>query len=316
MRQPPQEPKQLPFGSNPALVRNPLLCLGALLVVLAVSLEPRELQAGNHSLLGPDFDQDGLADTQELVIGTLPDSPDTDLDGYYDLEELTRGSDPLALESVPGVEPLLVRMYAYLEDDILALHTSIYVDDGLATSDLSFELGVVLDGIPITVARSTYGSAAQHFFFNSSHDPNDVILVLEMPVPEWVVHRLGQLDVYSIVRDNGINPRPDSIDLKTFVSQNETVMEIVDAPPLLAAQKGGGIVYRPLTGDGSSPPSANPGQICWQSVAPVGTNGSNIVYEVEDASCEDFDSFCNSGDCSSNVGTVLELPDPGSILGG
>ena len=51
-----------------------------------------------------------------------------------------------------------------------------------------------------------------------------------------------------------------------------------------------GIIYRPLTGDGSAPPSWSSGQVCWQNMTAVGTNGASIIYEIDQAACIDMDS--------------------------
>lgn len=293
----------------------PALCLAVVVGKLVPDTEqPQVLQASTHSLLGPDYDQDGLADAMELVLGTSPDVADTDLDSIHDLEELARGSDPLDANSTPADEDLQLGMFAYTENGVLALHTAIYVKDGQLGS-LSFELGVVLNGQPLTVAQQTYTSGTLAFLYPDTENPDATLMVLEMPVPEWIVKKLGDVSVYTAVQDHAAGTSA-SVDVLNLTVMGDTVMQLTEAPPSIAAQKGGGVVYRPLSGDGATPTDSVPGQICWQELAPAGTNGASIQYEVERASCADFDSYCVQSDCAAKVGSTVSLPDPGRILGG
>ena len=53
--------------------------------------------------------------------------------------------------------------------------------------------------------------------------------------------------------------------------------------------------------------------------APPSVRSGEAIFgglEVKDASCQDFDGFCSSGDCAARVGRMVGLPDPGSLLGG
>ncbi len=52
-----------------------------------------------------DFDDDGLTNAQEQVLGTHPLKPDTDDDGFTDEQEMTAGSDPIDPENVPVFSP-------------------------------------------------------------------------------------------------------------------------------------------------------------------------------------------------------------------
>lgn len=319
MTQPTALSKKRPFGRSFGRVGAPLLCLAAIVgIFVDQSSEPQELAATSQSLLGPDYDTDGLADSMEVVLGTSPDIVDSDFDGYHDLEEVARNSDPLDAGSIPLACEVDLGMYTYIENGVLALHSAIYVNQGQlnSLSSLTFELGVVVNGTQIVVAEQTYGLSTLSFFYNATQDPNDTIVVLEMPVPEWIVDKLGQLSIYSIVRDTKPNGPQPVVDILNLVHSGGETMEIIPAPQAIALQKGGGIVYRPLSGDGSAPATSTSGQICWQDLVPAGTNGTTIQYEVERASCEDFDSYCSGADCSAKVGTTVDLPDPGKLLGG
>jgi len=48
-----------------------------------------------------DYDNDGLPDGAEYLLGTIPNNPDSDNDGYLDGEEVTMGTDPLDGNSRP-----------------------------------------------------------------------------------------------------------------------------------------------------------------------------------------------------------------------
>ncbi len=293
--------------------RLPLLTLCVACGVLVGALcRPNELAAGTSSFLGPDYDQDGLADSQEWVLGTLPDQVDSDGDGFHDLEELARESDPLDPAAIPVAQPLSVGMFSYEENDRLNMHTAIYVDDG-QLANLVFELGVVWNGVPVTVARSLYSSATRGFFYGSPQDPKDKILVLVMPIPDSVILSLGNLSTYSKVERLGSTEKAVAVTNFTVEPSTGTIARIEMAPASI--QGGKGVVYRPLT-TGSAPATSTAGKICWQKTAVVGTKGTSLVYEVEQASCEDFDTYCTPQDCANAVGGTIELPDPGGLLGG
>lgn len=49
-----------------------------------------------------DFDEDGLDDEMEALLGTNPEDPDTDADGWDDLTEILRGTDPCDPNDHPG----------------------------------------------------------------------------------------------------------------------------------------------------------------------------------------------------------------------
>jgi hypothetical protein len=294
------------------LPRPSSLLLSAACGVLVLTLGgPKELAASTPSLLGPDYDEDGVADGQEWVLATLPDVQDTDGDGYHDLEEIARRSDPLSPSSMPVSQTLSVGMYAYAEAGRVNLHTAIYVDGGDPTN-LRFQLGVVWKDTPLVVAQAVYTPTTKFFFYGSPADPQDKILVLEMPMPDALILQLGALSLYSKI--DRLGTAEVSVDVTNLVV--DPAAGIVRIEPSPASIQGGkGIVYRPLTA-GSTPSTSTAGQICWQRTAVVGSSGASLVYEVEQANCEDFDSSCSSAGCASTVGGTITLPNPGGLLGG
>lgn len=292
----------------------PLACLTAALgVLLVASAETNEL-AASQSRLGPDNDADGLADAMEAIFGTSSDSADTDGDGYDDIEEIARGSDPLDRSSIPASNPLDVGMYVYVENEVLNLHTALYVEGG-DFLNLAFELGVVIDGKRLIVNESFYASGARWFFYDNPKDPRDVILIGEMPVPITVAQRKKRLSIYSVLQDNGaLAARPSAVDITDLDEIDGEMMQIISAPSMV--KNGAGIVYRPIGTSGGAPTTAVTGQICWQSIVAVGTNGTEVMYEIDEASCESFASSCAGASCAGSVGTGLNLPSPGALLGG
>jgi hypothetical protein len=60
-----------------------------------------EDEAGPEAL-GPDSDNDRLADADEATFGTDSATPDADGDGYYDGDEVNLGTDPLDPASFPA----------------------------------------------------------------------------------------------------------------------------------------------------------------------------------------------------------------------
>jgi hypothetical protein len=270
------------------------------------------LEAGNRDANRIDSDSDGVPDEQELVLGTSPDHADTDGDTYTDLEELSRKSNPLDAQSVPDADALGLGQYAIAEEDIITLTTAMFVEDGIL-SGLNFDLGIILDGEVILLSTKTYSGATSAYFYASQLDPANRMIVLEMRIPELLLQQMGKFDLFARVRDTGPLHRATQVDITELVDFSGTTMRLETAP---SGMQGGGVVYRPLTGDGSIPATWTSGQICHQSTTPVGMNGASVIYEVQDADCASFDTYCSPGDCAATAGQPLERPDPGVLLGG
>jgi len=251
--------------------------------LVEVSTQDHGLEAENRDVTRIDTDGDGITDDQEFVLGTSPDHADTDGDGVSDLEELSRKSDPLDSLSLPGPSALGLGMFAHAEDNAVLLSTAMFVEDGLLTG-LNFDIGVVIDGQPVVLSTATYSGSTRAFFYESHSDPANRIVVLEM-----------QVDVTELVDFSGITMRRET------------------AP---ASMPGDGVIYRPLAGDGTIPASWSSGQICHQTITAVGMSGASVVHEVEDAGCQDFDTYCSGADCAATAGQPIERPDPGVLLGG
>jgi len=273
-----------------------------------------------------DSDQDGLTDQEEGLLGTSPDAVDTDDDGISDLEEVARYSDPLDPADLPAHGLINLGMYASAVDGLVSLNSAIYAPPG-SLLDLGFYLGAVIDGQPLIIPGPAVAHASRKFIYPASDGGH--LIVVEVPVPEWMVHQMGQLSFFAgaALGDPLVPSTPRAVDTTTLASVAGLIMGVEDAPPDMASddggdggdddgQAGGGVIYRPLNDDDEIPSTLTGGQVCYQSVSPVGTNGANILYEVNSADCIPMDSYCSGADCAATVGKALEMPDPGALLGG
>ena len=291
------------------------LCLGGASVVLLLQTraEPRLAAATNQGR--SDLDGDGLTDEQELVIGTLPNRADTDGDGYSDLEERARGSDPLSRNSVPDPNDYGLGTCASLEDGVISMLSAVYLHNRPVDA-VNLEIGIVYRGRVLQFKPKSFTNARG--FLYAGHDSGDTLAVVEVAIPEALVQRLGQVNMFSIVRDatpGGGDPMVSVLPLVNF-SGVTTMVEPRRATMTISGGQPTGVVYRPLGGGGHIPSTWNGGEICFQRTTAVGMNGVSIVHEVEAADCLPMDTYCSPADCSAGVGKPLELPDPAALAGG
>ena len=289
------------------------LCIGAT-ALIASGVAPEDLHAHGGSYRSKDYDQDGLVEAQEIVLGTMPGEADSDGDGYPDLEEIARKSDPLDRASIPGPGDYGLGMYAHVHNDLLMMGIAIYAKGG-DFGGLDFEMGVLINGVKLEVTPITYSTYSVWHVNRSTKDPNDRVLVVNMPLSDSFVHRWGQFTVYSKIEDpSDPGTNPPSGDVTTMVASGSVISRVEDAPGQVVG--GTGVIYRPLTPDASLPASWTGGQVCWQNTSAVGTDGTSVMYEITQASCESLDSSCNPSGCTAQVGTGIEIPDPGILIGG
>lgn len=296
------------------------LLVGCALLFGASVKQPNTLSASWSIRI--DSDTDGLTDAQEALLGTSPDAFDTDGDGFSDLEEIARRSDPLHPGGTPVLDTVDLGMFSSYSDGMVSMNAAVYVPQG-RLMETGFYLGAVLDGRPILIPGPAVAAASRKFLFRAANGGH--LLVVEVPVPDWMVHAMGQLSFFAgAALGDPLDPNTQrSIEVTTLASVAGIIASVEEAPPDLLegeeddpGEAGGGVVYRPLADDDEIPSSLSSGQVCYQVTSPAGTNGANIVYEVNSADCVPMDSYCSGADCSASVGKVLELPDPGSLLGG
>jgi hypothetical protein len=88
--------------------------------------------------------------------------------------------------------------------------------------------------------------------------------------------------------------------------------------PSLVYGQGTTGVYQPLGGPTAPPPPATweSGKICAQGMVVSGVNGPIVTQEVVSADCESGSaSFCGT-DCTSSVGSMIQMVDPLGLIGG
>jgi hypothetical protein len=261
-----------------------------------------------------DSDGDGLTDLEEFVLGTSSDSEDSDGDGFEDLEEQARGTDPLDAVSLPQLPELDVGLYASAENGIVKLVSAVYVPDG-NLQNLDFQMGLVLRGRPVLISPAIYSRAIRLLIF-PGRAMGSRIVVAEIPIGESLIQRRGQLNIFAGIR----NPIEDTaaVDVSSLVDFSGVTMSVEPSttPFFNGNAVANGVTYRPLGGDDQIPATWSSGQVCWQRMTPVGQNGASVVHEVDAANCQSTDSYCSPSDCSGSVGGLVELPDPGGLIGG
>lgn len=289
--------------------------LAAILAATHATNEPRELAAAsNHGRT--DLDGDGLTDQQERNIGTLADHWDSDWDEYSDLEERARGSDPLDVNSVPADSAFAVGTCASLEGEYVSMVSAVYSAGG-NLDEVQLEVGLVYGGRIFRISPRNY--TYSRGFVYQGHDAQDRLAVVELAIPEVLVRRIGQVNLFSVVRGAGANAPAPSVSVLPLVDFSGVTVVVEQLFSNLVSsnnERPTGVTYRPLAGDDDIPVTWSGGEICAQRTSVVGTNGVSTVHEIDSAECESMDTYCSSQDCSSGVGTSLQLPDPGALAGG
>jgi hypothetical protein len=291
-----------------------LACLGA--SVLILGLVSRQVSgvaaASNHGRA--DLDRDGLSDLQELVIGTQPYRRDTDGDTYSDLDERARGSDPRDLASVPEAADYGLGMCASQENGYVTALCAVYAKEAVLPS-MQLKIGIVYNGRPFMFSPNKLRRSRDFLYLG--RDPGDTLVVVEVGIPEALVRRLRQVNLFSVLRSTNPGTEP-IVSLLPIVNFSGVAMLVEQGPAGLSNGGGGatGVTYRPLAADDQIPSTWNGGQMCFQATAAVGTSGASIVHEIGAADCIPMDTYCSPGDCAAGVGQPLELPDPAALAGG
>lgn len=288
-------------------------CLGAAVLVLGlVSREEPSLSA-SFNLNRADLDRDGLSDLQELVIGTLPNRRDTDGDTYSDLEERARDSDPRDYNSTPSASLYGLGSCASQEDGFVTLLCAVYArTTALSTVDL--KIGLVYRGRPFLFSPNKLDRLRG--FLQRGRDVGDSLAVVEVAIPNEVLNRLGQLNLFSILRSSIPGSEP-IVSLAPIVNFSGIAM-LVEQRAAISSTTGGatGVTYRPMVADDQIPSTWSSSQICFQASSAVGMSGVSVVHEIGSADCMPMDTYCSPGDCAAGVGQPLELPDPAALAGG
>jgi hypothetical protein len=297
-------------GVRVALPALALLASGATLALRDTpSLAAAEDYFGGR--LYVDADGDGIPDAQEEVLGTSPDRVDTDGDTFSDLEEVARQTDPLDLLHFPMADDPKIGLTGRVEGGALTSFSAAYVEGG-ALLDLHFQFGLVVGSLPVYFPVQAYLSATRVNSFPAAN-PLDQIVVIETLLPDSLVHNLGGLTICVKHMGDAVSGQQSAaaLDLLSF---SGTTVSILAAPPDIRG--GEGLVFRPLCLAEEVPPDWTPGQLCWQRTATVGVSGVQLIQEVEDAGCEQMDTYCSPSDCAATIGDTISITDPGSLIGG
>lgn len=297
------------------------LCLPALGLALGCFAAGAQIgrDPGLHAnpVSSNDLDQDGLTDLLELVLGTDPISADTDSDGFGDLEELARQSDPLTTTSQLGVDPISTNVVGRASNGVLHAHVPVYVQGGnFAGVDL--ELGFSIAGVQTELPPNVY-LAASTITLHPGHVPGDLIVMLDIAIPQSFIESVGSMALYALTTPVGASSPTVASAMNVFPSSG-ILLAVLPADGGQGFGGGGGgstveTVYRPLNGGGEMPLDYSEGQICSQTSSTVGSVGVMLQQQVDEATCEDADAFCAS-DCPLTVGEVIEILDPLALIGG
>lgn len=275
-----------------------------------------------------DVDQDGVADSLELLLGLNSQLPDSDNDGFSDAEEFARHSSPIKASSTPNPlespsDKLAVGLWA--DEPVkgyIRLHQFVYLPQGIqpnltatlvrllpdSSFDYSVSSTVSLTSLTALVPASTLGSK--------------VGVLTQLLPAAWMPQLLttSYLSLASIVDNNGtglgvaanvrlLHAVPDTAGVPYYF-QRVTTAPVSELAPM----QSGGSVFHPLS---PVPPSSwEEGKICAQNVVLVGYAGGAAVQEVVSASCEDgWDGYCDPS-CPASVGTTITTIDPAVLVGG
>lgn len=275
-------------------------------------VEPAPIAASSAAVT--DTDADGLTDAQEKVNQTDPDSFDTDGDGFGDGEELARSSDPLDDASQPENVQLGVGMSAHVSDDVMHLQAAFFLEGGDSLGS-KFKIGLMHNGVLVTLPPELYLPFAD-IRLVAGRNPSDLVAVVDIQLPEVLVHDLGDVSTFATVTPEGSTPVAAATG--NFASQAGTVVQATPQMPLPGTPPGSRrAIYRPIEDEENVPSKMVPGQVCVQVSQVIGSHGSALRELVSQASCEPTEGgYCSISECGQLVGTTLDVLDPLSLIGG
>lgn len=290
----------------------PGLVLGAHLAPGTV-LEAQEMALA----LGHDTDLDGLSNTQEHVLGTLPYAVDSDGDGYCDTEELARNSDPLWSGSVPQTISSSAGLTARGEDGFLRLVMCVHEPES-QEGDALIRLGVSASGQVLPVPLDRLALAGEVTFADGSNGSS--LTCIDVPIDPAFVHAHGFVSFF-VASGSKATQHLESAGKIDIFSDGHTLYLQTTTSSILARRQvgqGGATIRRPIPVVIGPPPESNwvAGAVCFQRSEVIGVNGPRLLHQIVEADCvQGWDTFC-AGNCSSAVGDTYETVDPWSLIGG
>ena len=279
--------------------------------------EPTPLKAQPWN--GTDTDQDGLPDSQEVVLGTNPLLADSDHDGYGDGEEFALKTDPMNFADTPRGLSLSIGMVARGEGSRTKIFTAILDPDGsMANNRIRF--GVLLDGViyPLEFDVQRGSNTGQ-----ASGVKGGPLFLMEFEVPKRALKRHTEVTYFAAVGVPGVSTYASAAKVDLFKHDGVIIMRDILTDPQLAldpnfTQTPGTTIHQPIPPDdgGGVPIDWEPGQVCYQETVIVGASGAVVSHEVISADCVDgWDTYCAS-DCAGTVGSSYQTIDTGVLLGG
>lgn len=190
------------------------------------SFEPFAIRSGIYASV-VDRDNDGLLDTEELVLGTNPIHWDTDGDGICDAWEVLRGMDPcdrndgvLSTENNPDGDfmayAVVPRHYALIESPLNV--TNAY----LVAMNLGIRANETLQHAVVVGSTNANGSVTYMYHYGDSNAtlavgmkvdlPSDALVVSVVETNALVLH-------HQVMREFGFDPRTawtDSLNTETY----------------------------------------------------------------------------------------------------
>jgi hypothetical protein len=204
-----------------------------------------------------------------------------------------------------------VGMTARSDKGIVTVVSAVFVCPAEFPS-FSFTFGVSIGGSLISLPAGVFMPAST-ISLHLSDLPAGWIIVLETKIPETFLQTYGYLGFYSIVAPAG-SPTPTSAAVVNMFDFDGDSVLLLPAPP---DYSGGGSIYKPLPRGEDLPASAwTDMEVCWQSTSVVGTDGSSVVLDVEDAACIPATSKCHASSCQAGIGTTVKVLDAGALAGG
>ena len=317
-----------PTSRQPASTRSlsPLTVFGLGAAALALSVSDAsvgptddlgrpvaELSAG---VGGPDFDQDGLTDAQELVLGTFPFVADSDEDGFGDGEEIARQSDPQDFNSVPMAGGVSANITARGEGSSLQLVMLVY-EPAEELGDSFLRLGALRGGQVVSVPLARFAALTTYSTVPAS--AGGQLVTAELPVHPAFIQGTDQVTFFVAAGNQSTLAYTAAAKVDVSSVDNVLLLQRVSAAQAqLQASQGGGSVRQPIPGSASPgiPNTWVPGSICFQRSSVVGGNGAVMLHEVIEADClQGWDTFCVST-CSASLGSTYETIDPVALIGG
>lgn len=275
-----------------------------------------------------DADQDGVADSLELLLGMNSQLPDSDNDGFSDAEEFARHSSPLQASSTPNPlesppDKIAVGLWAdEPAKGYIRLNQFVYLPQGMQPN-LTATLVRLLPDANFDYAATTPVSLTSLTAFVPGNAPGSKVGLLTKLLPTTWNSQLsltGYLSLACVVDNNGTglgvaaNARLlHAVFHSTgtpYYFQRSTTAPVTELAPM----QSGGALFRPLYPE--SPSSWEEGKLCTQNTVLVGYSGGAAVQEVVSASCEEgWDGYC-APNCSASVGTTITTIDPAVLVGG